>query len=65
LARRDALTEASEHWTGYLEAAEADHARYAPRAALHRASVARKLGELTAKLPKNRGRKPDAGLPLL
>jgi len=64
LARRDALSEASDQWGRYLVAAEADHARDAPRAALHQASVARKLAELSAKLPRNSGRKPEAG-PLL
>jgi tetratricopeptide (TPR) repeat protein len=64
LSRRDALSAASEHWTQYLVAAEADHSRYAPRAALHQATVARKLAELSAKLPKNSGRKQEPG-PLL
>jgi tetratricopeptide (TPR) repeat protein len=53
LARRDALAEATEQWSLYLAPAEADHARFAGRAALHRASAARQLAELAAKLPKN------------
>jgi tetratricopeptide (TPR) repeat protein len=65
LARRDALSEASEQWSSYLLAAEPDHARYAPRAALHKASIGRKLAELSAKLPKNSGRKAEPGEPLL
>lgn len=64
VARRDALTEASEQWTSYLTAAEPDHARYAARAALHRASVARRLAELDAKLLKRGGRRPEPA-PLL
>jgi len=64
LTRRDALSEANEQWTLYLVAAEPDAARYAPRAALHQASVARKLAEISAKLPKNSGRKSETG-PLL
>ncbi|HKO46968.1 MAG TPA: tetratricopeptide repeat protein [Polyangiaceae bacterium] len=65
LARRDALADASEQWTRYLVPAEADHARFAPRAALHQASVARQLAEITAKLPKNGRQKPAQDVPLL
>ncbi len=65
LARRDALIEATEQWTRYLLPAEADHARYAPRAALHRASIARQLLELAAKMPKKSDKKPSATAPLL
>jgi tetratricopeptide (TPR) repeat protein len=65
LARREALTEASEQWMQYLDAAESDHARYAPRAALHQASVARQLAELSAKLPKETRQKREASSPLL
>lgn len=60
-ARRDALADASEQWTLYLVPAAADHARDAPRAALHQAGVSRKLAEICAKLPKNarqRGESP-------
>ena len=53
LGQRDALTEANEHWKSYLVHAELDHARFAPRAALHQASVQRRLAEISAKLPKN------------
>jgi len=64
-ARRDALAEAAEQWTLYLDSAELEHARSAPRAALHKASVVRRLTEVSAKLPKNTGRKPETELPLL
>ena len=53
VARRDALADAAEQWTAYLLRAELDHAPWAPRAALHQASVARQLTAITAKLPKN------------
>jgi len=53
LARRDALADATEQWSLYLAPAEADHARFAPRAALHRASAARQFAEVSEKLPKN------------
>jgi len=66
LSRRDALASADEQWARYLAAAEPDRAPYAARAALHKASVARKLAELIAKMPKNSGRRHDPGLlPLL
>jgi len=65
LARRDALADALEQWTRYLVLAEVDRARFAPRAALHRASVARQLAEITAKLPKNTGPQPEPNAPLL
>ncbi|MEI9940536.1 MAG: tetratricopeptide repeat protein [Pseudomonadota bacterium] len=65
LARRDALTDASEQWTRYLLPAEADHAPFAPRAALHKASVVRQLAEIAAKLPKNAGQKQTEDSPLL
>ena len=64
-ARRDALADAVEQWTLYLVRAEADHARWAPRAALHKASVARTLAELSAKLPKKPTETADPELPLL
>ena len=64
-ARRDALAEALEQWTRYLEPAEPEHARFAPRAALHKTSVARQLAELAAKLPKNVGKSRDLTTPLL
>jgi tetratricopeptide (TPR) repeat protein len=65
LAKRDALAEATEQWSSYLLRAEVDGARYARRAALHRASVNRKLAELSAKLPKNVGQPQAAGESLL
>jgi len=64
-ARGDALSEAAEQWTHYLEEAEPQRAPFAPRAALHRARVTRQLAELNAKISKNPGRKPDPGSPLL
>jgi tetratricopeptide (TPR) repeat protein len=63
--RRDALAEALDQWTRYLLPAEAEHARFAPRAALHKASVARQLAELSAKLPKNTEHAPLPRTPLL
>jgi len=65
LAKREALTDASEQWSRYLEPAAADHARDAPRAALHQASVARQLAELSARLPKRKGPEHDEASPLL
>ncbi|MEI9950969.1 MAG: hypothetical protein WDO74_18830 [Pseudomonadota bacterium] len=65
LGRRDALADASEQWRRYLLHAELDHARFAPRAALHQASVARQLAEISAKLPKNAEQKPALEAPLL
>jgi len=65
LAKRDALSEASDQWSRYLEPAEADHARYAPRAALHQASVARQLAALSVRLPKRAPLKHDDDSPLL
>lgn len=65
LSRFDALSEANEQWTLYLVAAEADHRSDAPRAALHQARVARKLAELSAKLPKKSRQRADAVEPLL
>jgi len=64
LARREALADASEQWSLYLVPAEADRAPFAPRAALHKASVARKLAELSAKFPLNSPQKREAA-PLL
>jgi len=64
-ARRDALSEAIEQWSRYLAPAELDHAPFAPRAALHKASVLRQLAEITAKLPKNPEQKPPFAAPLL
>jgi tetratricopeptide (TPR) repeat protein len=64
LARRDALAEATEQWTRYLVPAQVDHARFAPRAALHQARVQRQLLEISAKLPKN-SQKREPGPPLL
>jgi tetratricopeptide (TPR) repeat protein len=52
-ARRDALADAAEGWTRYLLRAEADHAPWATRAALHKASIERQLLELAKKPPKN------------
>ena len=65
LGRRDALAEALEQWTRYLQPAELDHARFAPRAALHKASVARRLADVTTKLPKSAGKNRDNPAPLL
>ena len=65
LARRDALADAVDQWTRYLLPAELDHARYAPRAVLHKASLARQLAELSEKLLKKSELKPDRTLPLL
>jgi tetratricopeptide (TPR) repeat protein len=65
LGRRVALAEANEQWQSYLLPAELDHARFAPRAALHQASVQRQLAEIPAKLPKNTAQKSHAQLPLL
>jgi len=62
---RSALAEAAEQWTRYLAPAQADHARFAPRAALHLASVHRRLAESSAKLPKNAEQKRAAAPPLL
>ena len=53
VARHDALVDAAEEWTRYLLRAEADHAPWAERAALHQASIERQLLELTKKMPKN------------
>jgi len=64
LARREALSDASEQWSLYLVPAEADRAPFAPRAALHKAGVARKLAELSAKFPLNGPQKREAA-PLL
>jgi tetratricopeptide (TPR) repeat protein len=65
LERRDALADALEQWTRYLVPAELDHARFAPRAALHKARVARQLAEVVAKLPKNADKNRDTQAPLL
>ena len=64
LTRRDALADAHDQWQRYLLGAEAERAPYAARAALHRASVARQLAEIAAKLPKNaeRGANPESPL---
>jgi len=64
LARRDALADALEQWTRYLAPADADHARFAARATLHKLSVARQLAELLAKSPRNARPTPVAS-PLL
>jgi tetratricopeptide (TPR) repeat protein len=59
LTRRDALREANEQWAQYLAPAEADHARYAARAALHQARIARQLMELASRrLGASRGARP-------
>ena len=65
VGRRDALAEANEHWKSYLVPAELDHARFAPRAALHQAGVQRRLAEIAAKLPKNTRPALPAEEPLL
>lgn len=51
-ARRDALSDAAEHWSAYLLHAELDHTPWLRRASLHSASVARQLRELSKKLPQ-------------
>jgi tetratricopeptide (TPR) repeat protein len=59
LTRRDALREANEQWSQYLAPAEADHARFAPRAALHQARIARQLLEPASRKPGgSRGARP-------
>lgn len=58
LARRDALADALEQWTRYLGPAEADHARFAARATLHKLSVARQLAELLKNSRKNASQIP-------
>ncbi|HET7542936.1 MAG TPA: hypothetical protein VFK05_23850 [Polyangiaceae bacterium] len=63
--QRDALREASEQWSQYLVPAEAEHARYAARAALHQASIARQLLEFGARKPKKAGQRPESLTPLL
>lgn len=65
LAKRDALSEAHAQWSRYLEAAEAQHAPDAPRAALHQASVARQLAEISARLPKQTRPQHEEASPLL
>ncbi len=64
-ARRDALADAAEEWSAYLVMAEVDHTPWAARAALHQASVARQLAEVSAKLPKVLPEARDPALPLL
>ena len=65
LARRDALADAAEQWTRYLVRAELDHARWAARAALHQASVARQLAEVAARLRKAPAVRPARAAPAL
>jgi tetratricopeptide (TPR) repeat protein len=50
--RQAALADAVSHWTAYLLGAELDHAPWAARAALHQASVARQLLQVSRELPK-------------
>lgn len=52
-ARQEALSDAAEQWGQYLIPAERDHSNFAPRAALHQASVVRQLAAVSAKLPSN------------
>jgi len=65
VARRDALADANEQWLRYLRRAQADRAPFAPRAALHQASVSRQLAEISEKLSRNPQPKPDPEAPLL
>jgi hypothetical protein len=65
LGRRVALAEAYEQWQSYLLPAELDHARFAPRAALHQASVQRQLAEIATKLPRATQQNSPAQAPLL
>ena len=65
IARRDALADANEQWSRYLRRAQADRAPFAPRAALHEASVSRQLAEISEKLKRNPPPKLDPEAPLL
>jgi tetratricopeptide (TPR) repeat protein len=66
VARQAALEEAAAHWAAYLRGAAPEPVPWAPRAALHQASVARELAKMSAHLAeKGTARQVPDSPPLL